>query len=174
MRVYFADGVLTCRIPAFIPRSSGRGRVPRSRNYSPPSPLPPTLYLQPGIRPIRKLDGRIRLPSPPRRSAPWPYHFLVAVKSMREGASLERYRANGSSRRFLSENLAPNMLRLLLEATGAFLSHDRGSGDVEDPCPSGVSFIFGGPRGFAHYVFEKRKFRVSALSDCARRSFSCV
>ena len=33
MRVYFADGVLPCRIPALISRPSLRGRVPSAPNY---------------------------------------------------------------------------------------------------------------------------------------------
>ena len=93
---------------------------------------------------------------------------------MREGASFDPYRTNGGFHRSLSGNLAPSMLRLLLGGTGAFLSHEGDFGDVADSFPSGVSFIVGGPRGFAPYVFETRKLRNFALLGWDRHPFLCI
>ena len=156
MYVYFSDGVLAYRIP--IPPQpafqSETLRLPIFRII-----FSMRTIIITGIRPNQTIDGRIRRAFPRGHSAAWSFPFLVAVKSLKIGARFDRYPRNGGFHRALSEKLDPRMLQLLLDDSGTFLSHGHVLGSATEDFPHGVSFIVGGPKGFAPYVFETRNWR---------------
>ena len=152
MYVYFSDGVMAYRIPIF-PAHVAECDITRTpyRAIS----FMRTIRIT-GNRSNQTIDGRIRRAFPRGHSAAWSYPFLVDVKSLKIWASFDPYPRNGGFHRALSEKLEPRMTQLLLGDSGTFLSHGHVLDSATEDFSWGVSFIVGGPKGFAPYVFETR------------------
>lgn len=119
-----------------------------------------------------RLTGKIRQDFPKGRGAAWAGPFLTAVRKQGAGASFARYRPGESMASTLQRLVRPGSVCLALDSEGTQMqTRAAPSEECLGRCPTSVTFVVGGPRGYQPSNFAA----VSGyLRDAAGRNFCAL
>ena len=124
---------------------------------------------------LLRVTGDIRKDFPAGCSAAWCLPFIYALVRQNKGALFTPYEACGGMYRAFLALVSPRRLYLALDGSGVRLS--EGISPTEEAlsrCPGQVTFVVGGPRGYAPWKFSAvmRLLSIRARGDVFAVSLS--